>query len=618
MVSPSGIRNPTRTSKPLATVILAYGLLTCVLTFPAVLDMVSRVPAGTDSWQNVWNFWWTKRALSHQDESLLWTRSLFHPTGVRLTLTNMTFLFSVPSVLLQAFATPEFALNLFLLITVMACALCMYALAREIRVSHTGAFVAGLVFAFSPVRMTNTLAGQLDTSAAFGLPLCALCYLRFARKGGWRPALCLSAVLVTTALASWYLVVIAAVLIVTFVVYDLLTRTRWTSQWRAWVNLGSSFVLAIVVLLPLMVSMFGDACLEGESVVPADLGLHSSVDVVSFFLPDPGPVLPGSLMRISGWHLFVPGELLENVYEHLGSVRLSRSAFTGYFVIVAAAVVVFSSFKSVTRWLGLGAVGAVLSLGPRLQLLGSESGIWMPHVVFGFVPGLKLMRCPQRFAFLYLLAVSILAGMAIDLSKRKMLPQKSRVLAILLIGCIVVEFAMVPNELLKAAVKPSSVLEHLVASGDAPVLNVPVANTREAGWFASRYLYFQRFHGRPMLFGYTSRHQGEDLYGLSERFPLLQALSVAAIFGDTLEARERSASESGFRIESASFDAVQIFRELRIGFIVLHRDLLGENSSRQLNEAFEGWLGAPVAEDASLALYALGPFENAQTKQVLP
>ncbi|MEZ4659757.1 MAG: hypothetical protein R2911_19550 [Caldilineaceae bacterium] len=80
--------------------LLAYTLLTGVMTWPLARNLTSAIPGDSfDGWQNYWNLWWMKTALVDELHSPLTTNLLYAPTGVSLyfhTLNPFNGLITLP------------------------------------------------------------------------------------------------------------------------------------------------------------------------------------------------------------------------------------------------------------------------------------------------------------------------------------------------------------------------------------------------------------------------------------------------------------------------------------------------------------------------------------------
>src|SRR5438270_11083552 len=64
--------------------LLAYALLTLVMTYPIALDLSTQVPGGGDAWQHIWNLWWVKHALLDLHTNPYHTNLVYYPTAPNL------------------------------------------------------------------------------------------------------------------------------------------------------------------------------------------------------------------------------------------------------------------------------------------------------------------------------------------------------------------------------------------------------------------------------------------------------------------------------------------------------------------------------------------------------
>jgi len=89
--------NPYLFGKP--AVFFYYFLIACAVTFPLIFNLRSTLAGYHDAWQFVWNLWWVKTAvLSGQNP--LFTHLLHHPTGISLLFHTLTFVNTIPGIIL--------------------------------------------------------------------------------------------------------------------------------------------------------------------------------------------------------------------------------------------------------------------------------------------------------------------------------------------------------------------------------------------------------------------------------------------------------------------------------------------------------------------------------------
>ncbi len=573
---------------------LSYLVLTVLLTWPMAISVTSHIPFGTDAWQNCWNFWWARESLVRQVGSFWWTDGVFYPDGVRLELTNWTYLFTLLSIPLQTITSVEFALNLFLLLSTFLCAFCGYLLGKRVGLSPVASFVTGLAFGFSPLRMIFTFAGQLDTSAAFGIPLGAVSYLRWSDKPRIPGAIVTALILIGTALISWYTAFLLGLLLLFLVVYDVFGKAEWTCRKRTWPHLVVTFVLPLVILFPLIHRMLVAASAEVALPNAAELGAGSAPDLLAFFIPDPLVHVRGTMMRFLGFHFVMPLSVAEETYLCFPVTPLSKNAFAGYIPILLSAVACLYSVRNVTRWLLIASLSGVFALGPRLHVAGQQ-GITMPYILFKYVPGLSMMRCPHHFTLLYLLALAVMAGVGIDIVSKCTKGGHRKVW--LLAGVIVLllaDLSLAPNTFLEDVSDMRDSLQGIVSEEKATVLDIPTAFSVEEAWHASRYLYLQTFHHQPIVCGYTSRYQGIDLHGVTNRFPVLRKVSVLASMPSSVDLQIEALKTSEASLTREDLENLRsACEQLGIRWILLHRTFVQESISKALKKALSDEFGTP-------------------------
>src|SRR5512136_157507 len=82
------------------TILLVYGLLAVLLTWPTVTHLATHLPGdGGDDPAIAWNLWWVKHALLTLHTSPLFSTAMFYPIGINLafyTLTTLNALTALP------------------------------------------------------------------------------------------------------------------------------------------------------------------------------------------------------------------------------------------------------------------------------------------------------------------------------------------------------------------------------------------------------------------------------------------------------------------------------------------------------------------------------------------
>jgi len=125
------MKRRARRARTACLLALGYVALTCLFTYPLVLELGTHhvgEPRG-DAKGYLWNYWWTKTALS-RGTSPFETDAIFHPIGIGLAFHTLGFLQGVEFAPLSFVVGEVAAANLVVLWTFPASALAAYALAR--------------------------------------------------------------------------------------------------------------------------------------------------------------------------------------------------------------------------------------------------------------------------------------------------------------------------------------------------------------------------------------------------------------------------------------------------------------------------------------------------------
>jgi hypothetical protein len=169
--------------------------------------------------------------------------------------------------------------------------------------------------------------------------------------------------------------------------------------------------------------------------------------------------------------------------------------------------------RQLQRLFGLVLVSSLLlSLGPFLVILGRNTGLPLPYLLFYYlVPGFQAIRVPGRFALMAVLAASVLGALGLlkmsDLLQgwRGLRPRGTHVLQGVLtfccIGLFTVELGFNPMPLagMPTGQQVPGVYQWLATKQyDGPIIELPLGEDyREA----LKYMYFSTYHWLPLVNG---------------------------------------------------------------------------------------------------------------------
>ena len=395
-------------------VLPGYLALTLVLTWPLLREISSAVPAAIGTQGEVLGgpfvIGWVLKTL-FRDPGQVFHLPIFHPEPLALAYSDHLIgeaLMAAPAVSL----TGSLALgyNRVIILSFVASAWAAYRLTRLVGVSRSGAFLAGLLFAFAPFRYSNL--GFLNQITTEFLPLGLFFALRFVRRWRRRDLAGATATLVAQSYCGWYYTLYLAL------AYVLLALYAWAAGWLRrgrvpWRAVGVAALAGAVLVLPGLLPY-----LELRRIMPGfgrTLGMTAmySADLLDYVKTSRGNWLAGRWLGLTTGLACWPG-LVTVPLALVGLASLwrerRRAAEVGYFA-------------------ALGGVAFLLSLGPVLHVAGKQLPIPLAYgAVYFLFPGFSALRGPARLAVLVLLAAVVLAGVGYDRWLRRLGARGERVL----------------------------------------------------------------------------------------------------------------------------------------------------------------------------------------------
>jgi hypothetical protein len=538
-----------RTVRESLAVLSSYVVLTLVMTWPAVNRFSTHIiGADRDAWQNVWNLWWFKKALLEEVTNPYFTSYLHHPNGVSLwfhTLTPFNGLLAVP--LLSIFTAAQ-TYNILVFFSLVATGATTYLLARYLTGSPWAAWVAGLIFTFSPYHFSRAL-GHLNLVSIEWMPLFVLCLLKIGEDSSRRWTLLASLFLLLSTLCSWHQLSHLVMFSIVFVIYKRWKEPDSFRQYRVGWRVASSLTLTLLALSPLLIPI---------ASAGSEFGLQKrvfSADLTSFFVP--------------GWLSIWGREAFEPVWSHFnGNPRMSAN-YLGYLSLTLAFMAWRGNREKVRFWGVSALVFAILALGPWLLVLGTKT-VPLPDLLLrSFVPLYWLQRAPERLTVLVMLSLSIMVAFALVQMTGSMTFAKRRIVCLIIGLLVCLEYLSLPFPTMSSAV-PEFVFK--MAQDKEPYA---VIDTTGKGEFHST------VHGKPLVGGYISRYPRS-----ASRF-LLETPIVSTLLrrGPPLEPRD---------VE----EALELMRHYNIRYVLV------EPGTYEL--LFRERLGLePVHESADLWVYQL-------------
>ncbi len=523
-------------------ILIAYTIVTLVMTYPLVANLATSIPGVPgDATSFVWAMGWMKTALERGINPFR-SDFVFYPLGGATQLLWATSLVAFVSMPFQSVFGLIVTHNLFYLAATITTAYGTYLLAEEIlrnsqspipslkfdasplppfqtlllvkfvteqrrlasRVSPLACFVAGLVFAFAPLRLGYGLAFFNLFHTAL-IPFYILFLLRAARKQSRRDGVIAGVLLGLNAYIDFQLAAFLILFTGLFAAYDWFQRfyepenslsilTRFFASFRmAILPVLIIGIIALLIAAPMLALVTSDFAEEGGNyirVFPLKYSAERSYDLFAYVLPNARSTLYAGVPKIPGINAGLHA-------DDVSALSPDRQSFVGYLVLVLAVCATITQWRRVRFWSIAALVFALLGLGPSLNILGQATNIPLPYVILHAIPIVNHIRIPMRYGMMMIFAIAILTAFAVnELTRRR----AWRFAILLLPIFILLEFAILPYPLQPFSIPP---IYSMIAQqpGDFTVLEIPSFHWR----YAAATEVYQAIHGKRILRAYTNR-----------------------------------------------------------------------------------------------------------------
>jgi len=528
---------------------LLYLALAILMTWPLALYLTRAIPGNAfDSWQNMWNLWWLRRALIHGDNPYV-TPMLYYPQGASLllhTLNPINFLITLPVTFTLNLTA---AYNTAILVSLALCGLCTYLLALDVTGSRPAALIGGVVFACSGYLLSQVAGGHTHMVAAWPLPLAMLALRRTVRSPSLRNMLLAGLALGLNLLADWqYFLFILIwtgwygcwIIAAPEHLGHLYARARFLARLKLIAPLLGAFVVALALASPLIVAT-ALASLEVPTAATEggpNFRLNHSVDLADL-------IIPSQLHPL--WGTFAEQAQSYKVELHIQS----KTAYLGV-IALALAVLGLRAGRERAFWAASVVMFILLAMGPRLQIAGWDSGIPLPATILFELPFIGIFRYPVRFIAVAMVALAVLAalGMQAVLAMRqasrnepslhgsRQFPDlRTRLIVAGSIALLALDNLTLPFPLVGIYIPPYY-WEIAREPGTFAVMEAPLYSAT-----SPFYLLYQTIHEKPLVGGYTSRRLP---YAVLDELPVLRVLAYAKPAPDIIEQEMESIAPSVF------------------------------------------------------------------------
>lgn len=476
--------------EPLA-VTFFFTFLTIIFFLPIVLDL-NRVlisfpsfAASTDYGQSIWNFWWTKKALTDPNAHFYFTDRMFYPAArTSLVFCTMSFYNSFLAVFLMYFLNPVKAYNLLFLSTFIFTGVFTYYLVKHLTHDKAASLLGGIIFSFCTFHIYRYW--HIDYFTYYWIPVYLVSLYKLKDEGKSRYVFLMAFSLALACSVHWnemlYLFLFSA-LFVLFYHKETLTRPFMTR-----LALGS--ILFLVIISP-----------EAYPLVKAVI---SGSD--SYAVPMPNAFDMQLLGRLVNGNIYI------------------WPLWYGYVsTILALAALIFFRKKDNGRdiyfWGAVTAFFFLMTLGPRLIINNKPYDIIvMPYRVFLHLPIFSAVRLPERYIVMVQMGIACLASLAVSgIARRKRL----RFVYYAAILLVLLEMSSYIQTRWSEIKTPRFYREMAADKGNYAVVEYPLL------YYDGIKLFYQTVHNKKLVNGYVSHPQSipKESLAFIQSHPLLDAMS---------------------------------------------------------------------------------------------
>jgi hypothetical protein len=350
--------------------------------------------------------------------------------------------------------------------------------------------------------------GHLNLIWCFWIPLSFVALDRWTERPTWTRLTASTAVIVLQALAAWYQAVLIVIADAIFLVWLFLAERRMPPLRRLLLQGVVAVLAAFALVWPFARYYF---ILHSE---PPSYAAGASADLAGWFVPPENTLVGQWLLahQVKG-----PRWIWGEVTVYLGWIVVGLAS--------AGVVVSMRSRDALVRrsrfFIVLGAVAAVLALGPLPSEVASGSFGWSPFGLLARVPGLSLFRIPARYSELLNLALAMLAAVACAALHRRF-GRRGRAVTITLTVLLLTEFYVVKfpgGEPQPFPVPP--VYKYIATLPPGAVLSLPDYARTDLWFQEADYQYFSTAHWHPAVNGDAREFPPEfvEVVDRMKRFP---------------------------------------------------------------------------------------------------
>lgn len=493
----TSIRGWASLAKRRAAILLASLSFTIIMLHSWVLPLgaiwYQNGSVMDDPAQSAWGLW-------HFNESVIagqnpyFTKSIFYPVGAHVlhpTSSEGSFPVTFLTKVLMGgdSAYPFYAYRIIILLWFALLLYFSYSFLRVLDITVPAAATAAIAYAFSRFFIDHT--PHLNVLAGFFIPLVALLLVRLYKRPS--PA-SLFAAPVTMALALYFTEFLFHILLG---VGCLLVLILLFPEGRKDIfgKLGTLGWRRVVLAVALFILLITPAVLKQSS---ANVVRPAAIESSDFSANLAALVLPNQQRTPLYGGLFV--RLLSRGMAGVDG----HEVFIGFPLLVFGVVGLVVARQRLVRIIAvISLFFFVLSLGPTLKFMNTDTGVSLPYALLMKIPPFSLARGPARFVALGMFFLMVISAYGMSWMQRGLSRRGGSYLGA---GAMFLVFAWTVAEAYAPA-PPQSIFvppAELKTIEYGPVLNLPLSR------FDGYALLLQMYHHQAIATGYTSRYSAEQ------------------------------------------------------------------------------------------------------------
>lgn len=636
--------------------VLGYVFAAIGLSWPLPLHLSTMLPGpvGGDTGVYVWNLWLFRHEILVHHRLPYFTTEIFSLTKpVDLSLHNYTVFDDLLAFPMIPTLGPVATYNVVYLIASVLAATAMFFLAQKLCRSTAAAWLAGLLFAWSPTLVARGEA-HLSLVNVAALPAFVLTFQRWLRTGRFGDGV-LSGLVVAWAISSdpyygVYCVILALGLLASAsfrlsrrppaaaaspavtrtlngaiaVVGAITAAILVTGGFEADV-LGLSIkaftlytpVLALTLLALVRATVAFRPRIEFVAAVPlrraasglAAAALGCLLPLVPFLIALRARVLDGGRFHApTMWRSSPPGVDLLSLVAPNPNSPMFRGWLRGWIerqpggfaenvaslTIVGVVVVAFAirryGFRPSRLWLVLTGFFALLALGPFIHVARVNTFVPGPWAFLRYVPVVGAARMPARFAAPMMMGLAVLFAESLAYIARAN-PTRRKLVFGVAGAALLIELAPTPRVLYDARVPA---IYQTIADDPRPIriIELPLGfrdGESSYGNFTAASQFFQTFHQKRLIGGYLSRISRREL-ARQFRYPVVRTITTLSEGGDPTDDQRQILIAAGRRFAARA----------RLGYIVID---CNRTSPALRDLAIEAFGLLKIGEDRGYELY---------------